>query len=258
MRKIIILAIIGCLFWAGCENQQSQNQESQFEEVAREIEQVRAQQRQSGEDAVGELTGNIKVTLRMLTVDERDFSTMDYLWKYTTPKLVFQRRRDLFPRSGFRVQMALGDITAKLEAVKKIAKYSEDSEMFLVLADGATGYIDIGTEIAVPQFQYLNRSYKATEYQFKRAGRKFKVTVKKIPDRNLVNIKMTPVFSKFLNDGGDKVFNELLTAVTIEPGQSVLVGGLRESRENLSSAFLGLRNEKVQKDTVILVDVSLL
>ena len=259
MRKIITLVIIGCLFWTGCENEQSKEQQSQFERVSQEIEQVRAQEQTEIEKTtVAELTGNIKVTLRMLTVDERDFEALDSLWKYTTPHYVVIRRSDIFPQSGFKVQMAGGNLTAKLTVVKEQAKYSEDTEMFLVLADRATGYIDIGTEIAVPQFHYLTRWYKATDYEFRRAGRRFKVSARKVPGRDLVNLRLTPVFSRFLNDGGDKVFTELLTVVTVKPNQSVLIGGSRASRENLSSAFLGLRKEEVQKDTIILVNVSLL
>ena len=256
MRKTITLVIIGCLFWTGCESEQSKEQQGQFERVSQEIEQVRAQEQVAVQEA--ELTGNIKVTLRMLTVDERDFEALDSLWKYTTPHYVVIKRSDIFPQSGFKVQMAGGNLTAKLTAVKEQAKYSEDTEMFLVLADGATGYIDIGTEIAVPQFHYLTRWYKPTVYEFRRAGRRFRVTARKVPGRDLVNLRLTPVFSRFLNDGGDKVFTELLTVVTVKPGQSVLIGGSRASRENLSSAFLGLRKEEVQKDTIILVNVSFL
>jgi hypothetical protein len=262
MRKIAIIILAGFLLLAGCEKEQEQ-QQSEFERVSEQIEQAKAEAREkeqtpAGQKSAEELTGNIKVTVRMLTVDERDFEALDSLWGYTTSSFVVIRRADIFPDSGLKVHMGAGDLTARLEAIKRSAKYSEGTEVFLVLADKATGYINMGTEIAVPRFYYLTRWYEAADYQFRRAGRGFKVTVRRIPGRDLINVQLTPVLSRFLNDGGDKEFTELKAAVTVKPGQSILIGGSRTSRENLSSALLGLRQEKVLKDTVVLVDVSLL
>ncbi len=261
MKKITIIILAGCLLLTGCKSEQQQ--QGQFERVSEQIEQVKAEaqrqeQQQAEQKGAEELTGNIKVTVRMLTVDERDFEALDTLWGYTTGSLTVKRRADIFPESGLKVHMAAGDLSAQLAAVKKNARHSEETEMFLVLANGETGYINLGTEIAVPRFYYLTRWYEAADYQFRRAGRGFKVRAIRVPGRDLVNLQLTPVLSQFLNDGGDKEFTEMSASLTVKPGQSILVGGSRTSRENFSSALLGLRQEKVLKDTVILVNASLL
>jgi hypothetical protein len=268
MRKIAMIIMTACLILSGCENEQKQQpietpQQSEFERVPEQVEQVKEkaqkqEQAQTEEVTTNEPTGDIKITFRMMTVGEQDFAALDGVWGYTTGSFVLMRRLDIFPESGLRVHMAGGDLTAQLAAVAKKAKYCEESEMFLVLADGATGYINIGTQIAVPRFYYLTRWYEAANYQFRTAGRGFKVTARKIPGRDIVNLQFIPVLSGFLNDGSDKEFTELTTSVTVKPGQSILIGGSRTSRENFSSAFLGLRQEETLKDTVILVNVSLL
>ena len=247
---------------AGCEKQQEQ-QQGEFERVSGQIEQVKAEAKKQEQSQVDqqdteESTGNIKITVTILTVDEQDFDALDSLWTYTTGSFVVKRRLDIFPESGLKVHMATGDLTAKLAVVRKNAKHSEQTEMFLVLADGATGYINLGTEIAEPEFHYLTRTYKATDYNFRQAGRGFKVRARKVPERDLINLSLTPVFSRFFNDGADKVFTELRTGITVKPGQSILIGGTRTSRENFSSALLGLRKEGVLEDTVVLVNASFL
>lgn len=262
MKKTAIIILAGFLLLAGCENQQEQQQD-EFERVSEKIEQVRTEaqaqeQSQADQEIAEDLTDNIKIAVRILTVDERDFEALDSLWAYTADSFVLKRRLDIFPESGLKVHMAAGDLSAQLAAVRKNAKHSEQTEMFLVLADGATGYINLGTEIAMPRFHYLTRTYESADYQFQRAGRGFKVRARCVPERDLINLSLTPVLSRFLNDGADKEFAELRTGVTVKPGQSILIGGVRTSRENFSSALLGLRKEKVLKDTVVLINVSLL
>jgi hypothetical protein len=264
MRKTAIIILTGLLLLAGCEKQQEQ-QQSEFERVSEQIGQAKAEAQkqqltQADRQEAEESTDNIKITVTILTVDERDFEALDSLWAYTWDDFVLKKRLDIFPESGLKVNVnkAADNLSAKLAAVRKNAKYSEQTEMFLVLADGATGYINLGTEIAMPRYHYLTRTYESADYQFRRTGRGFKVRARRVPERDLINLSLTPVFSRFFNDGSDKEFTELWTGITVKPGQSILIGGTRTSRENFSSAFLGLRKEGVLKDTVVLVNVAFL
>jgi hypothetical protein len=194
----------------------------------------------------------------MLTVEQSDFSAIDALWQYAEDSFIIYRRPDIFRESGLKVEVSRGGLTAQLAAAIEKVKSAKQVEMFLVVQSGSTGYIDIGKEIAVPQFYYLNRWYKGVEYRFSKAGRRFKVTAKRIPDRNLVNLRITPAFSDFLNDGGDKEFIELTTNITVKPGESILIGGSRSSYEDIASAILGRSAEETKTDAVIIVDVALL
>lgn len=263
MKKTTIIILTGLLLLAGCEKQQEQ-QQNELEHVSVQIEQVKGevqkQQSQTDQQGVKEPTVSIKIDVTILTVDERDFDALDSLWSYTSDSFVLKRRLDIFPESGLKVNVnkAASNLSAKLAAVRDNAKYSEQTEMFLVLADGATGYINLGTGIAMPQFHYLTRTYDAADYNFMRAGREFKVRARKVPERDLINLSLTPVLSHFLNDGSDKEFNELWTGITVKPEQSILIGGTRTTRENFSSALLGLRSEGILEDTVVLINASFL
>jgi hypothetical protein len=262
MKKTAVIILTGLLLLAGCEKQQEQ-QQGEFGRVSGQMEQVKTETQEQQKSQVDqknneEPTGNIKITVTILTVDEQDFNALDSLWAYTSDSLVLKRRLDIFPESGLKVNMAIGNLSAQLAAVRKNAKHSEQTEKFLVLADGATGYINLGSGIAMPQFHYLTRTYKAADYNFKQAGREFMVRARRIPGRDLINLSLKPVFSGFFKDGSDKVFTELWTGITVKPGQSILIGGTRTSRENFSSALLGLRKEGVLKDTVVLVNASFL
>jgi ABC-type enterochelin transport system substrate-binding protein len=259
MRKTTIILLVGFLLLAGCEKQQEQ-QQGDFEQVPERIEQIKAdvqeqQPSQADRHNAEEPTDDIKITVTILTVDEQDFKALDSLWAYTSDGFVLKRRLDIFPESGLKVNMAVGNLSAKLAAVRENAKHSERTEMSLVLADGATGYINLGTGIPMPQFHYLTRTYNAADYNFQRVDRGFKVRARRVPERDLINLSLTPVLSGFLKDGSDKEFNELWTGITVKPGQSILIGGTRASRDNFPSALLSLRKEE---DTVVLVNASFL
>jgi hypothetical protein len=258
MRSIGLIIVAGCLVCVGCEKQQQAVKVSKQGEQSLSAGQAEQTKTQSGQARAAGHAGDIEVSVRILTVDERDFNDLDSLWYYTTSSFVVTRRPDIFPESGLKVQMASGNLTRKVAAVAKEARYTYDRPMTLVLADGATGYVKIGTGIPVQRFHYLTRSYEATDYNFSSVVREFKVTGRRIPYKNLVNLRFIPVLSRFLSNGGDKEFPEMTTSVTVEPGRSILIGGDRSLQRSLASVLLGVSTRGRQIDTVILVNVSLL
>jgi len=268
MKTIKFYILIACLLFVGCDTDQPQKQQGQYEQVSEQIEEIKSQAEAQTEQQTGEKPdtgaveeqklGNIKVTVKKLTVEERDFSALDSLWEYAPGDFVIYKRPDIFHESGLKVGISRSGLKAQIQAVREKTKSSEMTEMFLVVADGSEGYINMGREILIPQFYYLNRWYKQVNYQFKSAGRSFKVLAVRIPGRDLINLRITPVFSNFLDDGSTKEFTELMTNVTIKAGESVLIGGSRSSYENLASALLGRSVEKGKTDTVIIVEASLL
>lgn len=258
MSKTTIIILTNLLLLAGCEKEQ---QQGQLEHLSEQVEQVKAEtqekeQSQTQQQNVKEPAGTIKITATILTVDERDFEALDSLWAQTTSSFVVKRRVDIFSESGLKVHLASGDLRAQLAAVKENAKYSEQSETSVVLAYGATGYLKLGTGIALPEFHYLTRTYKASECNFSGTGRRFQVRARRIPGRDLINMSMIPFFSHFYHNRSDKKFRELRAGITVKPGQSVLIGATRDSRDSLASALLGMQQESVLKDTVILVSAS--
>ncbi|MBL7186862.1 MAG: hypothetical protein ISS70_11115 [Phycisphaerae bacterium] len=119
-----------------------------------------------------------------------------------------------------------------------------------MLADGATGYIDIGKEIAVPRFFYYGRWYSGVEYEFRQAARSLKVTVRRLPS-GLIDMELTPVFSRFLGDGGNLELTELSTMVTARSGQTLVIAGGDTTGENVASALLGYSKMGEKKRTLI-------
>ena len=189
----------------------------------------------------------------MLTTSKSDYFAVDALWKYVSRDFVVAKRPDFFVDSGIKIGMAVGDFNARLDIAKQQTKSSEETEMFLVLANGSSGYINVGTEISVPRFYYFDRYYKSVDYQFRQAGKSFKVTVQKIPDRNLINLQLTPVFSNFLNDGGDLELTELSTNITVRPNQPVVIGGSASEQLDAGKALFSYEKDSVNKQTLIIV-----
>lgn len=243
------LVLSGCLAAAGCES--AGGSQSEYDRVSREIEESMAQARAEAQQGGG--TGeNIRITVRMLTVSVRDYSAVDAVWRYVDRNVVIAKRPDVLARSGLQIGVANDSFQGHLDIIKNQLKSSEESEIFVVLADGASGYINVGTEIAVPQFYYMGRRYSGIGYEFRQAGRSLKVTATKLPG-GLIRMELTPVFSRFLSSGGDIELTELSTTVTARSGQRIVLGGSTGASSNVGTALFSLQAGSERKQTLMTV-----
>ena len=245
MNRLSLVILLCCLI-AGCQSQQTPA-ESEYDRVSREIERIKAE----SEAAVA--TGhNIKIVVNMLSTDVSDRFAIDSLWKYVDKNVAIIKRPEVYNRSGLEIGIGNDDFMVRLDITKRQLKSSEDTELFIVLTDGSTGYINVGTEIAVPRFYYHGRWYSSIGYDFRQAGRSLKVTARRLPS-GLVDIELTPVFSKFLSDGGDLELTELSTRVTARAGQALVIGGGNIAEENVATALLSYDKSGQKKQTLITV-----
>ena len=104
----------------------------------------------------------------------------------------------------------------------------------------------------MPRFFYSGRWYSGVEYEFRQAGRSLQVTVHRLPS-GLIDMELTPVFSKFLSDGGNLELTELSTRVTARPGQTLVIGGGDTTGDNVAKALLGYSKMGEKKQTLITV-----
>ena len=244
MIKSLSLILCSCLLLAGCITTQSSSG-SHHDRVSREIAEILAKSEQ--DVTVGD---NIKITVNLLTTSVTDYFAINALLQRTYGDVTVTNRPEIDTESGLQIVVAGEDFRAQLDIAKRKLKSSEDSELFLVLADGATGYINIGREIAVPRFYYFGRWYNSINYEFRKAGRSLKITARKLPS-GLIEMELTPVFSRFLSDGGDLEMTELSTTVRARPGQTVVIGGDTDSDENVAQALLGYSKTGEMKETLI-------
>lgn len=247
-----------CLLWAvllsvllvtaGCESWGTS--ESHHDRVSREIDESLAEAlAQSQAGGTGE---NIRVTVRMLTVGTGDYSALDASFEFVSRNVAIAKRPEVFAQSGLKIGVGNDSFQGQLDIIKSRLKSSEESELFVVLADGASGYINVGTEIAVPHFFYSGRRYSSVGYEFRQAGRSLQVTAVKQPG-GMIRMELTPVFSKFLSNGGDIELTELTTTVVVREGQSVVIGGSTGTSEDVATALLSRQTGTERKQTLITV-----
>lgn len=234
--------LCGCLLGAGCQMPASEPERG-YDRVSREIEALKAS---------ADFGENIKVVVNSLTVSRRDRFSVDILWRYADEHVLIANRPQSYARSGLRIGVADEHFKARLDAVRQQVTSSETSEVFLVLADGSRGSILIGKEISVPRFYYLGQWYSGVAYEFRQAGRSLEAAVRKLPS-GLIEMELTPVFSAFLNDGGDLRFTELTTRVTVRPGQTVVIGGGDTAEETVATALLSYSKTGETRQTLITV-----
>ena len=246
VSKLLTPILCTLLLLAGCQTPRNSS-ESQYDRVSREREQLKA-----GSQAIASMGKNIKIVVNMLTTNVADHFAVDSLWKYVDQNIAIIKRPEAFGHSGLRIGLADKNFHIRLDVTKRQLKSSEDTELFVVLADGATGYINIGKEISVPRFYYLGRWYSAINYGFRQAGRSLKVTAQKLPS-GLIDMELTPVFSKFLTTGGDIELTEISTKVTVRPGQMLVLGGSDTASENVATALLSHSKYSATTQTLVTV-----
>ena len=244
MKKLSSFILAFCIFLAGCETVNSEKQ-SQFEKVSRQIDVIKLQ-------AANPNGQNITITVNMLTTDSSLYSSVDALWQYVNTNVAHIHRPEVFHHSGLKIGIADNNFDVRFDIVKSKLRSSEESQMFLVLVDGSTGYISIGKEILIPRFVYFGTWYTRADYQFLKASKSLEATVTRLPS-GLIKMKLTPVFSNFLNDGGDMELTELTTTITARPRQTVVIGGSDTSNESVANALFGYRRLREKKQTIITI-----
>ena len=238
MRKTSILIVLGLLL-TGCQS----SSDSHYDQTSREIERLKA---------TTEIGDNIKIVVNSLSVSESDQFSIDSLWHYADKNVTISNYPDVYKQSGLQVGVAGDNFKARLDITKRKLKSSEESEIFLVLADGSSGVISIGKEISVPRFYYSGRWYSGVEYEFQRASRSLEVAVRKLPS-DRVEIELVPVFSKFLNNQGDLKLTELSTKVIVGREQTLIIGGGDTAQENIATALFSYSKTGETKQTLITV-----
>ena len=197
-------------------------------------------------------SGNIKVSVNFLTTSQEEYSSVNSLLRYVDQNFQLINRPDRFNRTGLRIGFANKNFKAALSLVAKKLQSSEQTDIFILVSENNPGYITIGTEIYVPRFYYHSRWYSFIDYDFRRAERSLKVIARKLPD-GLIEMQLTPVFSKFLNNAGDLELTELSTRITAAPGQTIVIAGSIQQKENIASALLSHGRNENQKQTLITV-----
>jgi hypothetical protein len=268
MKTIKFYIVIACVLFAGCEPEKPQDQQKQFPQVAEETkaDAVKKDQQQKPQpktdtetesapkQVASDKTDTIKVTVKKLTVKETDFSAFDTLWSLTKKSFIVYKRPDIFHEAGIRFGVSYQGLSDQVKTLTEKAGSLQITETSLVIADGSDGYIDLGKKILLPEFYYLNRWYSQADYKFESTGRSFRILAKRIPDRDLVNLRIIPVFSDFLKDGSTKEFTELMTNITIKEGQSILIGSAKASYGYLANALLGI---DAKTDKVIVIEANI-
>ena len=239
------MMLCSCLLLCGC--QVEPKRPTDYERVSKQIDRSLSEALAQASDA-----GDIRVAVRMLSTSSQDYSVLSGLLRYADESVVVAARPQAFAASGLRIGVAGPDFATRLNLAKQQLQYSEDSELFIVVSEGQPGYISIGTEIAVPQFYYMGRRYSGVEYGFRSAGRSLEVTARKLAD-GWLELKLTPVFSRFLNDGGDIKLTELTTTVIAAPGQTIVMGGSDSADQNVANALLSGQTYTTNTRTLITV-----
>ena len=246
MIKLWTFILCACFFLVGCETSQ-ESSDSHYDRVSREIERLKAES-----EKTASIGNNIKIVVNLLTTSMEDYFAIDSLLQYVDKNITITKRPEVYTQSGLQIGVAGENFRARLDITKRQLKSSEETELFLVLADGATGYINIGKEIAVPRFFYYGRWYSGVEYEFLQAGRSLRVTARRLPS-GLIDMELTPVFSRFLSDGGNLELTELSTRVTARSGQTLVIGGGDTTGENVATALLGYSKMGEKKQTLVTV-----
>ncbi|MDX1764517.1 MAG: hypothetical protein R3231_09375 [bacterium] len=244
--KIFLLALLS--FFTACQSSGlGPSADGRFHETSRKIDTL---ERAAHSGAFAD--GNIRIVVNKLSTWTSDYEILEALFQYTDRHITAGNRPGSHRLSGLVIGVATDRFKGELNLAKGRIKTWEDATLFIVVSDGATGYINVGEEIVVPRFFYAGRYYHAVDYTFRQAGRSLEVTPR-ILSSGTIEITLTPVFSKFLSSRGDLVLTELTTTVIARPGQTIVIGGTSGSSEDVGTALFSYSQGMEEGKTLITV-----
>jgi len=247
-----MILLLAWLVLSGCNEPA---REDRYDEISREIERIEAEAGIQGQDE-DISSGNVRIDTNLLTTTLSAYNEIDLLWQYVDRSAVRVAQPGAFARAGLRIGVANEQFSMHLAATQRRLRAAEQTTLFLLLADGTTGRINVGTEIAVPTFHYSGKYYSQMEYSFRQAGRSLSVSARTLQDGR-IELVLVPVLSRFLSGGGDMELLELSTTVVVTPGETVVLGGSSTGSQDVATALFGQRREKRDMQTLATVTARL-
>ncbi len=248
VTKMMIAGLIAILIGiGGCQEEASQKT-SEYDRISRQIEIEKA-------DALRNIEAdkkNIRVVVDVLKVDSSEKNGLEAIFKYVNKNAAVHQRPTAVKNANLTIGLATGPFQAQLNIIKQKLKSASEQQIFIVMADRTTGYISVGKEIAVPRFYYCRRWYNRVDYQFQKAEKTLEVTATKLPN-GMIRLKLLPVFSKFLNDGGDLELTELATTVIVRSGEKMVIGADGSNGQDVATALFGSVENNHRKQMLMTV-----
>lgn len=171
----------------------------------------------------------------------------------------------LLPTAGSFVKWSSTDLTAVLSAVSGDSRFHVVSTPTLRVVSGATGKITVGQEVPTLSSSSLDNSGNAVQsIEYRSAGviMELKPTIL----RNKIDLELRQQISDFSQnslsgiDSPTLTKRELLTKISAQPGELIVLGGLdqkkdadRERRLSFLPSFLGGKSSTKSNTQILLV-----
>jgi len=200
---------------------------------------------------------NIRIVIRTLSTYLEDYDDIDILWRYVNNFDTIADEPELLEQSGLKIGVAGDAFKVMLKKAKGRIRSTVESELFITVADGETGYISIGRKVHVLGFDYVGTWYNNIDYPFVTAERSFKAKPQ-ILSTGRIAVELTPTFVDLLGPGRDLELTRLATKVVLRPGQMVVLAGTTATKkEDLSTALFGTTVGAKERRTIITLTLHL-
>ncbi len=253
MNKITIYIAMSLLVLAGCQTEEvqqvqvSEQTESQIQEPVAETTEAEPESEQAAQ---------FEIAMKIVTVDKDEYAAIDGIWERVTTGILAPMRPEILDESELKVGMGWQqDFAIRLDRIKEKLSSVEESEISITVSEGKPAYFTIGEGIAIDKFFYYGRWYDASKYKFADAVRSFKIMPRDIPERELVNLRITGVLKGFLSDGGDMEFVETEVGLTLKPLQPGVIGAPVTWSKYLATALLCSQEDSKNKQSLLVIKV---
>lgn len=257
MKKTTIYIVMSFLVLAGCreegiqqvqEPQQIEQTESHAPKPVAETTEAKPEPEPEQEQAA-----QFEITMKIITADRDEYAAMDEIWKDVTTGILVSMRPEILDESEIKAGMGWHNFTDRLNKIKDKLESVEESEISVKAGDGEKAYLMIGEGIILDKFFYYGRWYDTDKYEFADAVRLLRIVPRDIPERDLINLRITPVFKRFLSNGGDMEFAETEVGLTLKPSQPGVIGAPVEWSHYLATALLCSREDGEDKQSLLVI-----
>jgi type II secretory pathway component GspD/PulD (secretin) len=239
----IVLALLAA---AGCVTVPAERPRSDLE---REVDQAFAQSDEPWKNASGGRTGNVTLVVEKVSVARSDLAQLESAWRYADER-VAAAGGALAQRNGLRVGIALDGFAAALQAALQKTSTQKIEKAMITSLSGTSGVITVGQDIHVQSLRIRGAGSPFTLLGQSSVSASLVATPTILPD-DMVRIQLHPQFTE--RDGQYFDLASVETDVVVANGQSVVIGGLDQSSDDVGAALFSLQQGRQERRVLLTV-----
>ena len=194
-----------------------------------------------------ERTGNVTVMVEKISVGREDQVHLDAAWRYADEHVV-AAGGSLARPNGIRVGVSTGGFKAAFQAALSESRHKDVQRTSITALSGTRAMIRVGENAYVDVLRYHTRRGEVVLLERATVGTSLVVEPTIMPE-DMVHVKVYPSFTT--REGRAIDLAEMAVEVVVRHGQTMVIGSLDESSDDVGSALFRWGRERESRQVTM-------